>query len=316
VSEDDLIAALLEGARAAGATLTGGAVRLGPGDDAALLAPPAGHELAWTVDDHIEGIHFRRAWGLEAIGRKAAGAALSDLAAMGATPLGALLALHLPAELLSDSAGVARLARGFGRTLAEAGCPLAGGNVARHPHGLSLSTSALGAVPEGRALRRDAARPGDLLLVGGRLGQARLELAWLESGRAGPTDLTDALLAPTPRFDLVPALRALSRAACLDLSDGLARDLPRLLRASGVAAVVDSGALPLPDEALAARLGVDPREAAWLGGEDYALLVAAPSPVEGFVEIGRVVAGSPGQVTLEGPLAGRSLGPGFDHVAS
>ncbi len=315
MNEEALIEALLDGARQGGATLTSSAVRLGPGDDAAVLAPPPGQELAWTVDDHIEGIHFRRAWGLEAIGRKAAGAALSDLAAMGATPLGALLALHLPAELLSDTTAVARLARGFGRTLAEAGCPLAGGNVARHPTGLSLSTSALGAVPEGRALRRDAARAGDLLLVGGRLGQARLELAWLESGRAGPTDLAAALLAPTPRFDLVPALLALPRAACLDLSDGLARDLPRLLRASGVAAVVDSAALPLPDEALAARLGLDPREAAWLGGEDYALLVAAPGPVEGFTTIGRVVAGPPGLVTLEGPLVGRQLGPGFDHVS-
>ena len=82
-----------------------------------------------------------------------------------------------------------------------------------------------------------------------------------------------------------------------------------------MAAVVDSAALPLPDEALAARLGLDPREAAWLGGEDYALLVAAPGPVEGFTTIGRVVAGPPGLVTLEGPLVGRQLGPGFDHVS-
>lgn len=313
MNEDQLIPRLLEAARAAGAATAGPEVVLGPGDDAAVLAPRAGEELVWTVDDQVESSHFERAWGWEEIGTKAAGACLSDLAAMGARPVGALLSLHLPADL--DPSAVLALARGVGRGLGRARCPLLGGNLARAAR-VALSVSALGAVAAGRALRRDAARPGDLLLVGGALGLARLGLAHLLGGGEPRDAVARPLLEPTPLLELGRAVATLPRAACMDVSDGLARDLPRLLRASGVAAVVDSAALPAPPADLVARLapGATPAEVAWLGGEDYALLVAAPD-ASGLplVPIGRVVAGPPGAIALEGPLAGRDLGEGFDH---
>lgn len=318
--EDDLIPLLLDAARSAGASTTGSHVVLGPGDDAAVFRAPEGHDLVWTVDDHVEDVHFRRAWGWEAVGRKAAGACLSDLAGMGAAPLGVLLSLHLPRDL--DEAAALALARGVGAALAACGCPLLGGNLARHPERVAVSTSAVGSVSRGRVLTRASARPGDVLAVSGTLGLARAGLAWLEAGGA-PADpraaeAVERLLAPRPRFDVARALHG--RVACMDLSDGLARDLPRLLRASGVAAIVDSDALPAPPAELAALVGGDePARLAWLGGEDFELLLAGErAPLEGLGldvrVIGRVEVGAPGAVRLEGRLrddAGARAG--FDH---
>ncbi|MCO5167340.1 MAG: thiamine-phosphate kinase [Planctomycetes bacterium] len=319
MTEDELIPILLAEARAAGAATNGEHVVVGPGgDDAAVLRAPPGHDLVWTVDDHVEDVHFRAGWGWEAAGRKAAGACLSDLAAKGAAPLGALVSLHLPRRL--GEAAVRALARGLGAGLAACGCPLLGGNLSAHPDRAAISTSALGAVPRGGARVRASARPGDVVCVSGALGLARAGLAWLllERGAGDPlaAAAVERLLAPRPRFDVARALAAVdpaARVACMDLSDGLARDLPRLLRASGVAAVVDPAALPGPDPALAAAVGVDPARLAWLGGEDYELLLAGPrellAPL-GLAVIGRVEAGPAGQVA--GAPAGAE--GGFDHL--
>lgn len=331
MTEDDLIPLILEAARAAGATTSAPHVLLGPGaDDAAALRPPADHDLVWTVDDHVQDVHFRAAWGWEAAGRKAAAACLSDLAAKGAAPLGALVALHLPRGLAT--ADTLALARGLGAALAASGCPLLGGNLVAHPERVSISTSALGAVPRGRTLTRAAARPGDRLFVTGTLGLARAGLRWLDAGRAADEAPGAAavarLLGPRPRFDVGRALALAPdlRVACMDLSDGLARDLPRLLRASGVAAVVDAASLPGPDLALAGALEPDEAPAraaarlAWLGGEDFELLLAAPEQalaalgLPGLVAVGHVEAGPPGQVRVEGPSVGRAQ-EGFDHFA-
>jgi thiamine-monophosphate kinase len=331
MTEDDLIPLILDAVRAAGAATTAPHVLLGPGaDDAAALRAPPDHDLVWTVDDHVEDVHFRAAWGWEAAGRKAVGAALSDLAGKGAAPLGALVSLHLPRRL--DTPAILALARGIGAGLAAAGCPLLGGNLVAHPERVAISTSALGAAPSGRTRTRSAARPGDRLVVTGRLGLARAGLRWLEQGRRAdepPGDLAVArLLAPRPRFDVARALARAGdvRVACMDLSDGLARDLPRLLRASGVAAVVDGAALPGPAPELVAALapGEDPLAAAarlaWAGGEDFELLLAAPEDtlaalaLTGAATIGRIEAGAPGALRVEGASLGGAQ-EGFDHFA-
>ncbi|MEZ6183391.1 MAG: thiamine-phosphate kinase [Planctomycetota bacterium] len=301
--EDDVIAELL----AAASAEAGPHLVRGPGDDAALLRPPPGHELVWSVDDHVEGVHFRPAWGWEAAGRKAAGAALSDLAASGAAPLGALLSLGLPRDV--DPADLRALARGFGAKLRQAVCPLAGGNVTRSA-GVRLSTSVLGAVPRGGGLWRDGARPGAELFVSGPLGLARAGLVWLEGGgaldEAALAPALDALLDPSPRLALGLRLGASEGVAALDLSDGLARDLPRLAAACGCAAQVDLGRVPGPPADVAARVAVDPIELAWEGGEDYELLVAGPAELEalGLVRIGRLIEGTPGAVEGGGAPGG------------
>jgi thiamine-monophosphate kinase len=317
VNEEHVIAQLLDAVRASGAA-TGGQGEgqpLGPGDDAALLTPPLG-QIVWSVDDHLEGIHFDRAWcSLDAVGRRAIGSALSDLAACGAEPLGALLALSLPAGTKPHE--IDALGAGLGAGLAACGCPLLGGNVTRSQAGLSLSVSVLGS-PSGPALLRGTARAGDELYVSGRLGEARLAFEWLNGG-GDPRDSRVAVcvaryLAPSPRFDVARQLREAGLVpACMDLSDGLARDLPRLLRASGLAARVDGEALPGPDPTAASAVDASAAELAWLGGEDYELLLAGPpelAELPTLHRIGELVAGPPGEVQLTGLS---DAGGGFDH---
>jgi thiamine-monophosphate kinase len=324
--EAELVEACLEGARAAGADTSGldgsGRLVLGPGDDAAILRAPPGHDLVWSSDEQVEDVHFRRVWGqafgFAALGAKAAGASLSDLAAMGAEPLGVLFSLRLPPELAEHAEA---LARGVGAQLAAAGCPLAGGNLARAPQ-LGLTIDVLGTVPEGRGLRRDAAQPGDAIYVSGELGWSALGLRWLEAGLSPEdpqaTRALEALFHPRPRLELGQRLLKLPRVACMDLSDGLAKDLPRLARASGVRAEVSSELLPGPSEPLLATLceeessgDASPASVAWSGGEDYELLVAGPArdldEVSGLIRIGVVSAGE--GVFLDGAL----VGGGHDH---
>jgi thiamine-monophosphate kinase len=312
VGELELIAKIRAAAERAGAT-SGPGVVLGIGDDAAILRPRAGEDLVWTVDDQVEDVHFRRRWGFEAIGAKAEGAALSDLAAMGARPVGALLALQLPRDVRDED--VVALARGLARALARDGCPLVGGNIASRRSGLALSVSAIGAVPRGRALRRDGGERGDLLLVSGEPGLARAGLLHLEGERrlAKPARAVRKLLAPEPRLALGRSLvRRGSVHACVDLSDGLGGDAGKLAAASGCAAVLER-----------ARLGSDP-ELALDGGEDYELLVAAPPRAAaslaklGLRRVGRLVAldEAPARAAVEDERGRLSpLGVGFDHRA-
>lgn len=323
--EEELVDELLAGAGDACAQASdgpgGGGVVLGPGDDAALLAPPAGHTAAWSVDDHIEGVHFRAAWcSPRALGRKAVGAALSDLAAMGARPAGALLALGVPKGFGRNEARA--LGLGVGEKLSAARAALLGGNVARSTAGLRVSVSVLGWVPAGRGLLRGRARTGDALFVSGTLGLARAGLLHLERGGDPREELfapaVARLLDPEPRLALGETLAARGeRVACMDLSDGLARDLPRLLAASGVAARVDAERLPGPPADLARALGETPAALAWVGGEDYELLVAGSHELEGcngLRRIGCVVPGPPGAVRVSGEFPG-ARAKGFDHLA-
>jgi thiamine-monophosphate kinase len=305
VNEDTRVARLIEAARKAGATLRGPAIPCGPGDDAAVLSPPAGRELAWTTDSLLEGVHFRRSWASwHDVGRKAIGAALSDLAAMGAEPLGALISLVLPLQLEVEHGET--LMAGAGMKLAELGCPLVGGNVSLGTERVEISVSALGAVDVGAALRRSGGQTGDALFVSGPLGWSRLGFLWLEAGGAADdprfTRARQAQLDPSPRFELAQTLLG-QRLACMDISDGLAIDLPRLARASGVAARLDRSALPGPCAEACAVLSQDPLEVAWQGGEDYELLIAGPAALGerglGLVRVGTLIEGAPGTVHID-----------------
>lgn len=270
------------------------AVVRGIGDDAALLRLRAGEQIAVSTDACFEGVHFRlRSESPRTIGRRALVANLSDLAAMGARPLGCLLALAAPPGLPVRTADA--LVAGLLGEAARHACPLVGGNLSRARE-LSLTITVIGAVARGRALRRDAARPGDRIYVTGSLGGAALERARAERGRSRVRRV------PVPRLRAGRALAALGRrAACIDLSDGLDADLAHLLAPRALVAEIDATRLPLPAgfRAACARAGLDPEVVARRGGEDYELLFTLPrgGPSAGWLsrrlgvrvtEIGRV----------------------------
>jgi thiamine-monophosphate kinase len=246
---------------------TGGeGVAVGPGDDAAVLRLRPGEELVATVDAVVEGVHFGRRASPADVGWKALAVNLSDLAAMGARPLFALVALGLPAG--TPEATVRGVARGLGACARAHRVAVVGGNVTR-ARDLSVTVTALGAVPASRAVLRAGARPGDLVAVTGTVGDAALGLR----PGAAPA-LARRQRRPTPRIAAGLALAGLVRAA-IDVSDGLAQDLGHLCRASGVGARIGLQDLPLsPAYRRAARRLADPWAPALAGGEDYELVVA------------------------------------------
>jgi thiamine-monophosphate kinase len=257
---------------------------LGVGDDAAVLRPPSGEDLVATVDAVVEGVHFDARFAPADVGWKALAVNLSDLAAMGARPLWALVALALPRG--TPAARLGAIARGLGACARRHGVVVAGGNVSRASE-LSLTVTVVGAVPRGRAMTRSGGEPGDLLAVSGTLGDAALGL-----GPRAPAALARRQRRPEPRLALGRALVGVAHAA-LDVSDGLVQDLGHLCAASGAGAIVDAAALPLSAAfrraaglaAGALRAGdlerlrpadVGKLAPALAGGEDYELLVALP----------------------------------------
>jgi thiamine-monophosphate kinase len=299
--------------------------RLGVGDDAALLAPSPGMDLAVTTDMLLAGRHFLPADDPQRLGHKALAVNLSDLAAMGARPRWALLALALPE---ADEAWLAAFSRGFFALAERHGVELVGGDTTRGP--LTLSVTLLGEVERERALTRDGARPGDEIWVSGDLGGAALGLAHMQ----GELKLTPAEVAsclerlhtPEPRLALGRLLQGVA-SACIDVSDGLLADLDHVLERSRVAAEVQFQRLPA-HPAVAARLS-DPlvQRCLLAGGDDYELCFTAPPHRAGDVaaagraakvavtRIGRILAGS--GLTLFGadglpmPIVAR----GYDHFA-
>jgi len=336
--------ALLSEIRARAACAAGrgrnGGLRLGIGDDCALVAPRKDEELAITTDLSIAGRHFRLDWHQpEAVGHRALARGLSDLAAMGARPVAAFLSLGLPRSLTiasgrrqgSSGSWAKRFFDGF-LALAEAhSTPLAGGDLAESP--LAVADIVLvGAVPRGRALLRSGAKPGDLLYVTGTLGGAaaglaRLaELAETKPGCPNPPRIPKKLeaalaphLYPQPRLrqGLWLQRRGLASAA-LDLSDGLSTDLAHLCQESGVAAEVEAALVPVHP---AATL-----DQALHGGEDYELVFTAPASARlprsiasvKITRIGRIVKARRGQpaltlLTSQGP---QPLEPrGWEHFS-
>ncbi|MBW2272672.1 MAG: thiamine-phosphate kinase [Deltaproteobacteria bacterium] len=249
-------------------------VRLGIGDDAALLRLRAGEELAVSTDALVEDVHFR--WQTQSavtVGRRAVAVALSDLAAMGARPLGCTLALAAPPEL--PLRRVDDLIRGIVAEAERHRCPLVGGNVARASE-TSLTLTVLGGVAAGRALRRHSLRAGDRLYVTGVLGAGALALARCERGATRLRHL------PVPRLAAGRALAAMGeRCACIDVSDGLLADLGHLLEGSELGAELEYDRFPRPRgfESACRRLGCDPARLCLAGGEDYELLFTLPPRV-------------------------------------
>ncbi|HEX6828026.1 MAG TPA: thiamine-phosphate kinase, partial [Burkholderiales bacterium] len=215
---------------------------LGVGDDAAVLRPAPGHDLVVSTDMMVAGRHFHPEADAASLGHKALAVNLSDMAAMGAVPRWATLALALPE---ADEAWLEAFARGFFALAERHGVDLVGGDTTRGP--LNFCVQILGEVPTGRALRRDGARPGDDLWVSGRLGDAALGLAHRQ-GRLvlAPSQAEHcerALDWPEPRVALGLALRGLAH-ACIDISDGLLADLGHVLERSRVGAALRLDAIP------------------------------------------------------------------------
>ncbi|MFP5357814.1 MAG: thiamine-phosphate kinase [Gammaproteobacteria bacterium] len=242
-------------------------VRLGIGDDAALLALPPGSELCITTDTLVAGRHFAADAAAADVGWKALAVNLSDLAAMGAAPLAYTLALTLPE---ADKTWLQGLAAGLDELAAQHDLALIGGDTTRGP--LSLTLTAFGAVPAGRALRRQGAREGDLVCVTGTLGDAALAL---QLGAQAPPALRQRLHRPQPRLAAGQALRELASAG-LDLSDGLAGDLAHLCRASGVGASVRADLLPTSAAFAAAAPAARHLALQAQGGDDYELCLTLP----------------------------------------
>lgn len=285
------------------------------GDDAAVL-DPGPDRLVWTVDAAVDGVHFRRdLLSLVDLGYRATMAAASDLAAMGAAPRGLLSALVLPADI--DDAELAELAAGQRAAADALGTAILGGNLARGGE-LSITTTALGATP--CPLTRAGALPGDALWAAGALGLAAAGLRLLLAARAPVSPAAHAAVQiwrrPEARLAAGIAARGWAHAA-IDVSDGLAQDTGHLARASGVDVILDAGAIVATAlREVAAELGDDALELALHGGEDYALLVAAPDGVglPGFTRMGSIVPGA-GAVHLrrdDGAIVAL-VGRGFDH---
>ena len=299
-------------------------VLLGVGDDAALLMPPPGRALVAATDTLVEGRHFLAGTPAASIGHNALAVNLSDLASMGADPAWALLSLSLPD---ADERWLDGFARGLHALASLHGVALVGGDTVSGPR--VVTVAALGFVAPDAALRRDGARPGDVVFVSGTPGVAAAGLDLLRERRAG-FDSDDArvrrFLAAEPRLALGRALRGHARAA-MDVSDGLLGDLGKLAEASGVGVVLDLERLPVAP-ALAANYGRERCERYVLeGGDDYELLFTLPAEAAdalapllaaaagcGLHRIGEVVPGrgirgrrGAGEVAL--------TGRGHDHFA-
>jgi thiamine-monophosphate kinase len=289
---------------------------LGVGDDAALLQTASGMELAVSTDLLIEGRHFRAQADARKLGHKALAVNLSDLAAMGATPRWATLALALPA---ADEAWLAAFSEGFYALAARFGVDLVGGDTTRGP--LSIGVTVLGEVPAGRALKRSGAMPGDDVWVSGELGGAALGLAHPEIGAAA-----QRLDEPEPRVRLGERLLGVAGSA-IDVSDGFAQDLGHILEASGVGAVVEMDLLPCPAEVKKFKEKKTRHRWVLSGGDDYELVftakrqrreaIAALAQELGLAltRVGTIEKGNPILTVVDRNRKPVRVERGFDHFA-
>lgn len=328
-------------------------VRVGIGDDAAILEPSPGNLLVATTDLLIEGVHFRREFASPyAIGWKAMAVNVSDIAAMGGIPRHALVALAVPQEVPVEF--LEEFYRGLREEGARDQVEIVGGDTSSSPSGMVFSLALLGEVERDRYMIRGGAKAGDTIWVTGRLGVSAAGLAALEAGfrvtgegaggitgpgverlaaeeREALVEAIRAHLFPTPR---VKEGRALAIAgvvsAMIDLSDGLASDLGHILTESGVSAKVYRERLPLhPSTEIVGRLlGQDPWGYALQGGEDYELLFTSPKELpmvegalagEGFAVptlIGEVIQGEEGGFLIDSFGRSNPLRGGYDHFRS
>ncbi len=322
-AEFDRIRSMIEAANAP----VNGRVILGPGDDAAVVRIPAGEHAVLSCDLSVEDVHFRRAWlTWEEIGWRATASALSDLAAMGARPLGALLAVALAPEL--ETAVAESLSAGAGECLRRFDSVLLGGDLSRSPGPAVVDVTVLGSV--GVPLSRAAAQPGDEVWVTGWLGGAAVASASWAKGLEPDIRARRSFARPVPRLAEIDWLRKrVTIHAAIDVSDGLAGDASHIAAASDVRLVLDRDGIPLhavldefTDHAMATRIAAT-------GGEDYELLLTLePGQLESLrrefearfdlplTRIGRVESGA--DVTWvddSGSSVSMPVG-GFDHFSS
>ncbi|WP_276487519.1 thiamine-phosphate kinase [Ectopseudomonas mendocina] len=289
------------------------------GDDCALLALPAGEQLAVSTDTLVAGVHFPEASDAFLLGQRALAVSASDLAAMGATPQAFTLALTLPS---ASETWLAEFARGLQSMAQSCSLALVGGDTTRGP--LSLTLTVFGRVPVGKALLRSGAQVGDLLCVGGELGDAAGALPLVLGQRETTPEISAALLArywsPQPQLALGQALRGRASAA-LDISDGLLADCGHIARASQVALQIELARIPL-SAALRAFAGEEQaRLCALGGGDDYRLAFTLQPDLLAQLQadwpevrvIGRVLPGSGVQLL---DAAGQPIEPprgGYQH---
>lgn len=283
LSEGTLIAAIRQQA----ATLRRSPeLRLGIGDDCAVLRPSAGEEIVVTTDFTLEGVHFRREWhSPESVGHRCLARGLSDIAAMGARPVAAFLSMALPNELVESHRGKSWLERFLDGLLALADqhkVPLAGGDTARSPGPACFDIVLVGAVKRSHALLRSGAKAGDVIYVTGALGGAAAELLALQRTPQKFARLVKATnnhphLFPQPRIAVAARIRPSANAG-IDISDGLSTDLAHLCEESGLAAELDATSIPVHRLALEAQhegLASSALNLALHGGDDYELLFTA-----------------------------------------
>ena len=292
---------------------------LGVGDDCALVPVREGHRLAVTTDLLVEGCHFFSDVDPGALGHKSLAVNISDLAAMGARPVGCVLGLSLPAI---DEQWLEGFAGGF-RALAEAAaCPLVGGDTTRSHRGIVISVTAMGEVPEDKALKRSGAVPEDDIWVSGTLGGPHFALEVLQGKHPQLAHLLSSVRAslekPLPPITLGPALAGVAHAA-IDISDGLLQDLGHILRASRCGAELQYASLPRHAALEGVEAGMVQR-ALLNGGDVYQLcFTAAPAQRQviqalgethavQLTRIGRIVS-APGLAVSGAPF---HIGPGDD----
>jgi thiamine-monophosphate kinase len=262
-------------------------ITLGIGDDCALLNPAAGEEIAITNDMLVEGRHFFANTNPELLGRKSLAVNLSDLAAMGARPIGFTLAIALPKV---DAAWLEAFSKGMFAIANEYSCPLVGGDTTAGP--LTISITAFGSIPSGKAIRRSGAKAGDDIWVSGTVGDARLTLAALRHEINLSDDelkqIEQRMHNPTPRVDLGIKLRDVASSA-LDVSDGLVGDLNHILNQSQVGAEIFLDSLP-KSASLKKQSAVIQNQFAACGGDDYEICFTAPiGKREAIAEIGKAL---------------------------
>lgn len=295
-----------------------GGVALGIGDDCALLQPAPGMQLALSTDTLVAGVHFPHSCDPFLLGQRALAVSVSDLAAMGAEPLGFTLAITLPQ---ADPDWLAGFARGLSGMADQCAITLVGGDTTRGP--LCLTLSVFGQVPTGQALTRAGARPGDLLCVGGSLGDGAGALPLVLGEQQVSGGAADYLLqrywAPQPQLGLGQWLRGRATAA-LDISDGLLADCGHIAAASGVALRIERDCLPL-SAALRTLAAERALKCALGGGDDYRLAFTLPAEFlpalraqwPEAVAIGQAVAGQGVQLV---DAQGRPIDPpraGYQH---
>lgn len=260
---------------AAACARAGGDVALGIGDDCALLTVPVGEQLTVSTDTLVAGVHFPEPCDPYLLGQRALAVSTSDLAGMGATPIGFTLALTIPSV---DPEWLGEFARGLDTAAAGCDMRLIGGDTTRGP--LSMTLTVFGRVPVGEALLRSGARPGDILCVGGALGDAAGALPIVLGERQANTVEAAALLrrywSPQPQLALGQALRKKATAA-LDISDGLLADCAHIATASSVSLVIEQAKVPLSDSLLCFAGAEQALQCGLAGGDDYLLVFTLPA---------------------------------------